>query len=78
MHAWLDETCGTEGWATAPAGTTGILNDAFALYFDDSAVAHAFVARFCCGYRGETISKAFARHSDVPVVRRGRPGQKTP
>jgi hypothetical protein len=21
MHAWLDETCGAEGWATAPAGT---------------------------------------------------------
>jgi len=78
MHAWLDETCGTEGSATAPAGTTGILNDALALDFEDTAVAHAFVARFCCNYRGETIARAVARHGDLPIVRRGRPGQKTP
>ena len=78
MHAWLDETCGTEGWATAPAGTTGILNDGLALDFEDTAVAHAFVARFCCGYRGETIARAVARHGDEPVVRRGRPRHKTP
>jgi hypothetical protein len=24
MHAWLDETCGAEGWATAPAGLAGV------------------------------------------------------
>ena len=30
MYAWLDETCGAEGWASAPAGTTGIVNDALA------------------------------------------------
>ena len=36
MHAWLDETCGAEGWATAPAGTTGIVDDALALYFEDA------------------------------------------
>ena len=76
MHAWLDETRGTEGWATAPAGATGILNDALALYFEDTAVAH--VARFCCGYRVETIAGAFALRSDVPVVPRGGPGHKTP
>ena len=58
MHAWLDETCGAEGWATAPAGTTGIVDDALALYFEDPAFAHAFVARFCCGYRVETIAGA--------------------
>src|SRR5208282_1868733 len=34
MHAWLDETCGAKGWATAPAGTTGVVNDALALYFE--------------------------------------------
>jgi hypothetical protein len=76
MHAWLDETCGTEGWATAPAGTTGILNDALALYFEDPAVAHAFVARFCCGFRVETIAGAFARRSDALSVRRDRPAHK--
>jgi hypothetical protein len=28
MCAWLDATCGTEGWAMAPAGMAGIINDA--------------------------------------------------
>jgi hypothetical protein len=27
MYAWLDETCGAEGWGTAPAGLVGVLND---------------------------------------------------
>jgi len=33
MHAWLNEICGAEGWATAPAGTMGVVNNAIALYF---------------------------------------------
>ena len=37
MHAWLDETCGAEGWGMAPAGLVGVLNDAIAFYFDDAA-----------------------------------------
>jgi hypothetical protein len=70
MHAWLDEICGSEGWATAPAGLAGVVNDAVALYFEDAAFAHAFIARFCCGYRVETIGAA---------TRRRRPGaHKTP
>src|SRR5271156_5298561 len=73
MHAWLDETCGAEGWATAPAGTTGIVNDALALYFEDAAFAHAFVARFCCGYRVETIAGAFAIRSDARPAQAGAP-----
>src|SRR5260370_42456181 len=52
IHAWLDETCGAEGWAVAPAGLPGVVNDALAFYFADAAFAHAFVARFCCGYPG--------------------------
>lgn len=51
MHAWLDETCGPDGWASAPAGIAGIVNDAVAFYFEDAAFAHAFVNRFCCAYR---------------------------
>ena len=78
MHARLDETCGAEGWATAPAGTTGVVNDALALYFEDAAFAHAFVSRFCCGYRVETIAGAFALRSDVRPERRGTPAHKTP
>ena len=78
MHAWLNETCSAGGWATAPAGTTGVVNDALALYFEDAAFAHAFVSRFCCGYRVETIAGAFALRSDVRLERRGTPAHKTP
>ena len=67
MHAWLDETCGAVGWATAPAGTTGIVNDALTFYFEETAFAHAFVARFGCGYRVETIAGAFAVRCDTPA-----------
>jgi hypothetical protein len=51
MHAWLDDACGKAGWASAPAGLGGVANDAVAFYFDDAAIAQAFVNRFCCGYR---------------------------
>jgi hypothetical protein len=78
MQAWLDETCGAAGWAMAPAGFIGILNDALALYFADAAFAHAFVARFCCGYRVEAIEGAFTVRSDAPPTRRGAPVHKTP
>ena len=78
MHAWLDETCGAEGWATAPAGTTGVVNDALALYFEDAAFAHAFVARFCCGYRVETIAGAFARPQRRAPCAASVPAHKTP
>ena len=58
MHGWLDEICGSEGWAMAPAGFAGVINDAVAVYFEDAAFARAFIARFCCGYRVETIGVA--------------------
>ena len=51
MRAWLDLSCGPAGWASAPAGSGGILNDAVAFYFADRAAARAFVDRFSCGYR---------------------------
>src|SRR2546430_9238580 len=70
MHAWLDQTCAAAGWAMAPAGFVGIINDAIAFYFDDVACAHAFVARFCCGYRVETVEGAFAVRNDEPRAAR--------
>ena len=73
MHAWLDETCGSAHWATAPAGFTGIANDAIAFYFEDAAFAHAFVTRFCCGYRVEAVAGAFAVRTDPPPRRRTPP-----
>jgi hypothetical protein len=78
IHAWLDETCGVEGWGVAPAGLAGVVNDAIAFYFADAAFAHAFVARFCYGYRVETIAGAFAFRNDPPPARRGAPGHRTP
>src|SRR5271165_4749167 len=78
MHAWLDETCGAEGWAIAPAGTSGVVNDALAFYFEDAAFAHAFVARFCCGYWVETIAGAFAIRADARAARRGAAAHSTP
>ena len=49
-----------------------------AFYFDDAAFAHAFVTRFCCGYRVETIEGVFAIRDDAPLPRRGAPAHKTP
>jgi hypothetical protein len=77
IHAWLDEACGIEGWATSPAGLAGALNDAIAFYFADAAFAHAFVARFCFGYRVEAIEGAFTIRRDEPRARRDVPGHKT-
>jgi hypothetical protein len=78
MHAWLDDTCGGEGWATAPAGSVGVVNDAIAFYFADAAFAHAFVARFCCGYRVATIGGAFAVRGGGPPRRHSAATHKTP
>jgi hypothetical protein len=71
MHAWLDETCGAGGWTSAPAGLIGVLNDAVAFYFEDAAFAHAFVNRFCCGYRPVEVNRkvegAFSLRGDTPA-----------
>jgi hypothetical protein len=51
MRAWLDDHFGPSGWASAPAGRIGVVNDAVAFYFADPLAAGAFVERFSCGYR---------------------------
>ena len=76
MHGWLDETCGAAAWASA--GTIGVVNDAIAFYFESATFAHAFVARFCCGYRIETIAGSFALRRDEPPPRRGAGVHKRP
>jgi hypothetical protein len=78
MHRWLDETCGADGWTIVPAGNTAGVNDAIALYFEEPAFAHAFVARFCCGYRVETVAGAFVVRGDAPRVRCPAAAHKTP
>jgi len=69
ITAWLDENCGADGWAMTPSGTRGVLNDAVAIYFPDAALAGAFVARWCIGYKVETAKGAFRVREDEPTPR---------
>lgn len=78
MHGWLDETCGAAGWSSAPAGTAGVVNDAIAFYFESAAFAHAFVVRFCCGWRVEAVAGSFPVRRDQPPARRSTAVHKTP
>jgi hypothetical protein len=82
MHGWLDEVCGAAGWTSAPAGLTGVINDAVAFYFDDTAFAQAFVNRFCCGYRAveinRTVEGAFSLRAEAPTRRPAALAHRTP
>jgi len=69
MTAWLDENCGSNGWAMTPSGMRGVLNDAVSIYFLDATVASAFVARWCAGYKVETAEGVFRVRADEPVAR---------
>ena len=77
--AWLDENCGADGWAMTPSGRTrGVLNDAVSVYFPDTALAGAFVARWCIGYKVETAGGAFRVREDEPEPRVGGGLHRTP
>ena len=87
MTIWLDENCGADGWAMAPSGMRGVLNDAISVYFLDATIAGAFVARWCAGYRVETADgvfhiRAMSRHRGSVRDYIGRlerdPGQDAP
>jgi hypothetical protein len=65
MMAWLDANCGAGNWAIAPAGLRGIVNNAVAIYFLDTALANAFVARWCIGYR-TAVNGNFRVCEDAP------------
>jgi hypothetical protein len=69
MTAWLDENCGADGWAMTASGTRGVLNDAASIYFLDTTLAGAFVARWCGGYRVETAGGVFQVRDDDPAPR---------
>ena len=77
MTAWLDENCGADRWAMTPSGTRGVLNDAISIYFPDPALAGAFVARWCIGYKVETAGGALRVREDEPVPRVGAGLQRT-
>jgi hypothetical protein len=78
MQRWLDENAGADGWAMATAGLRGVLNDAVAIYFRDAALAAAFVARWCSGYRAEAVDGAFRVREDEPAPRVGVGLHRTP
>jgi len=78
MTAWLDDNCGSDGWAITPSGMRGVLNDAVSIYFADATLASAFVARWCAGYRVETAGGVFQVREDDPAPRVGAGLHRTP
>src|SRR5690349_9918464 len=76
--AWLDANCGSGNWAMAPAGLRGVANDAIAFYFLDPGIAAGFVARWCIGYRVETVAGSFRLREDGPHAAPAAPLHKTP
>jgi hypothetical protein len=71
MNAWLDENCGSDGWAMTPSGMRGVLSEAASIYFADVILASAFVARWCVGSRVETTGGLFHVRDDEPAPRVG-------
>jgi hypothetical protein len=69
MSGWLDENCGADGWAMTPSGIRGVPNDAVSIYFADTALASAFVTRWCIGYRVETANGSFSFRTEEPTPR---------
>jgi len=78
ITAWLNENCGTDGWAITPSGTRGMLNDALSIYFGNATIAGAFVARWCVGARVETAGGVFQLREDEPERRVGAVLHRTP
>ena len=78
ITAWLDENCGSNGWAMTPSGVRGVFNDAVSLYFADATLASAFVARWCAGSKVETAGGVFQIREDEPAPRVGAGLHRTP
>jgi hypothetical protein len=78
MHAWLDDSCGADGWSMTPAGIRGVINDAVAVYFRDAILAAAFVARWCAPVPRDTSEGFFHVREDEPTARNAAQHHKTP
>jgi hypothetical protein len=78
ITAWLDENCGSNGWAMTPSGVRGVLNDAISIYFADATLANAFVTRWCLGSKAETARGVFQVRDDEPAPRVGAGLHRTP
>jgi len=75
MCEWLDENCGIDGWAIAPAGTRDVLIDAIAVYVNTPTCAMGFVARWLVP--GEPHGFYEVR-ADEPTQRVPMPPHKSP
>jgi hypothetical protein len=78
IKAWLDENAGVNGWVMTPSGIRGVLNDATSIYFADVALAGAFVARWCAGYKVETSGGVYQVREDEPTPRIEATPHRTP
>jgi hypothetical protein len=78
MTAWQDANCGADGCATTPSGTRGVLNDAVSIYFLDTTLASAFVARWCAWSRAQTDGGVFRMRDDEPKPRIGAAPHRIP
>lgn len=78
ITAWLDASCGADGWALTPSGMRGALDDAISIYFADATLASAFVARRCVGSKVETAGGVFQVREDEPAPRIGAGLNRTP
>jgi hypothetical protein len=78
ITAWLDENCGSDGWAMTPSGMRGVVNDAVSIYFLEATLASAFVARWCAASRVETDGGIFRLRDDEPAPRIGAGLHRTP
>jgi len=64
MNAWLDASCGADGWTSTPSSTRGVVNDTLAIFFLDATIASAFVARWCAMQRVEVVDGVYRVRDD--------------
>jgi hypothetical protein len=55
-----------------------VLNDAASIYFLDTTLAGAFVARWCAGSKVEMAGGVFRMREDEPALRVGAGLHRTP
>jgi hypothetical protein len=72
-----DGNCGADS-CRHTLGTLGVLNAAASIYFLDTTLAGAFVARWCVEYRVKTADGVFQVRDDDPAPRVGAGLHPTP
>ena len=78
ITAWLDDNCGSDGWAMTPSGMRGVLNDAVSIYFREATLGSAFVARWCAASKVDADGGVFRLRDDEPAPRIGAGPHQTP